>query len=60
MSVDALASHTDEAGEIRVAFGPGHSQTMPIDWAEAMFAEWKEKDPKKFGEYLARAAMSAK
>ena len=60
MSVDALASHADEAGEIRVAFGPGHSQTMPIDWAEKMLSEWREKKPAEFGKFLSDAAMNAR
>jgi hypothetical protein len=60
MSTDAFTEHRDEAGELRVAFGPGHSQTMPIDWAERMLSEWREKQPAVFGKYLSEAAMNAK
>lgn len=57
---DVFDQHRDEAGEIRVRFGEGLSQTMPLDWAEKMLSEWKEKQPKQFGQYLSDAALSAK
>jgi hypothetical protein len=44
----------------RVRFGPGKTQTMPAEWAEAMLTAWREKDPKRFGDALAQAAMEAK
>lgn len=57
---DVFDQHRDEAGEIRVRFGEGLSQTMPLDWAEKMLSEWKEKQPRQFGQYLSAAALSAK
>lgn len=60
MTAQPFDGHQDEAGEIRVRFGSGPSQTMPIDWAEAMLAEWKDKKPAEFGKYLSEAAMAAK
>jgi hypothetical protein len=59
VTADPFDSHRDEAGEVRVRFGPGVSQTMPIDWAEDMLSKLKEKDPKRFGDYLSQAAMNA-
>jgi hypothetical protein len=43
----------------RVRFGPGKTQTMPAEWAEAMLSAWRERDPKRFGEALAGAAIEA-
>jgi hypothetical protein len=43
----------------RVRFGPGKTQTMPAEWAEAMLWAWRERDPKRFGEALAGAAIEA-
>jgi hypothetical protein len=60
MTVDVFDSHRDEAGEIRVRFGEGLSQTMPLDWAEHMLSAWKEKQPKQWGQFLTEAAMAAK
>ena len=60
MTTDVFDNHQDAAGEIRVRFGEGLSQTMPLDWAEYMLAEWKKKQPKQWGQYLADAASAAK
>jgi len=57
---DVFSNHQDAAGEIRVRFGEGLSQTMPLVWAEMMLAEWKESQPAQFGKYLSAAAMAAK
>jgi hypothetical protein len=43
-----------------VSFGPGETQEMPHNWAEIMLTAWREKDPRKFGDALAAAAMEAK
>ena len=52
--------HADPApGPGRVRFGPGKTQTMPAEWAEAMLSAWRERDPKRFGEALAAAAIEA-
>jgi hypothetical protein len=48
------------AGPPRVRFGPGRTQTMPLEWAEAIPTAWREKSPKQFGDALAQAAMEAK
>jgi hypothetical protein len=50
--------HADPAPG-RVRFGPGKTQTMPAEWAEAMLSAWRERDPKRFGEALAAAAIEA-
>ena len=49
-----------EEGAVYVRFGPGLTQVMPLDWAERMLSEWKEKQPAAFGKYLSEAAMAAK
>jgi hypothetical protein len=51
---------TGEEGAIYVRFGPGLTQVMPLDWAEKMLSEWKDKQPVAFGKYLAEAALNAK
>jgi hypothetical protein len=56
---DVFDSRQDEAGEIRVRFGPGPSQTMPIDWAEAMLTKWKNDHEAQFGKALSDAAVHA-
>jgi hypothetical protein len=45
---------------VRVRFGPGRTQTMPQEWAEAMLSGWRDTDPKRFGAALAKAAMEAR
>jgi hypothetical protein len=47
------------ASQVRVRFGPGRTQTMPLEWAEAMLTAWREKTPRQFGDALAQAAMDA-
>lgn len=51
---------TGEEGAVYVRFGPGLTQVMPLEWAEMMLTEWKEKQPAQFGKYLSEAAMGAK
>ena len=41
----------------RVRFGPRPSQTMPLEWAEAMLMQLCERDRKRFGDLLASAAV---
>ncbi len=60
MTADPFASHQDEAGEIRVRFGSGLSQTVPLVWAEWMLSEWKDRKPAEFGKFLSEAAMAAR
>ena len=50
----------DDFPQARVRFGPGKTQTMPAEWAETMLSAWREKDPKRFGDALAQAAMEAR
>ena len=44
---------------VRVRFGPGKSQTMPIEWAEHILTALAE-DKTKFGKFLTDAALAAK
>lgn len=46
-----------EKDEIRPRFGPGKSQTMPLEWCEWMMNKWREEKPQEFGKYLQRAAL---
>ncbi len=48
------------AGEIRVRFGPGFTQTIPLEWAESILSAWRERSPKQFGDALAQAALEAR
>jgi hypothetical protein len=60
MSTDApetLNGQQHQAAPLRVRFGPGQTQTMPLEWAETMLAAWRETRAKQFGEALARAAL---
>lgn len=45
----------DEApnGRVYVKFGPRPNQEMPIEWAEEMLSNWREKQPAQFGKALA-------
>jgi hypothetical protein len=60
---DQLAALTAQNGQQpdppRVRFGPGRTQTMPLEWAETMLTAWREKSPRQFGDALAQAAMEA-
>lgn len=52
-------SETAEANgapAVRVPFGDRPNQTIPLDWAEAMLRDWRERDPQGFGFVLARLA----
>jgi hypothetical protein len=57
--LDKLNGQLDTA-PVRVRFGPGRTQTMPQEWAEAMLSGWRDTDPKRFGAALAKAAMEAR
>jgi hypothetical protein len=57
--LDRLNGQLD-TGLVRVRFGPGRTQTMPQEWAEAMLSGWRDTDPKRFGAALAKAAMEAR
>jgi hypothetical protein len=46
-------------GRVYVKFGPGATQEMPIEWAEIMLTEWREKNAKQFGAALASAATES-
>ena len=43
----------------RVRFGPGETQTIPLDWAEHILTALAQ-DRAKFGKFLTDAAMAAK
>jgi hypothetical protein len=49
-----------ESGPVRVSFGPGNTQDMPIEWAEHMLTEWARTHPPQFGKALTEAALNAK
>jgi hypothetical protein len=57
--LDRLNGQLDPA-PARVRFGPGKTQDMPHEWAAAMLSGWRERDPKRFGEALAKAAIEAR
>lgn len=42
-----------ETTKVYVKFGPGETDEMPKEWAEAMLTAWRESDPKRFGAALA-------
>ncbi len=62
MSVDAPERFNGQAvaEEIRVRFGPGNTQTIPLEWAESILSAWRERSPKQFGDALAAAALEAR
>ena len=60
MQADRLNGHTPPADPPRVRFGPGATQTIPLEWAEAILTAWREKSPKQFGDALAAAALEAR
>ena len=49
---DVTAQNGQRNGKIYVKFGPGETDEMPIEWAEKMLTEWREKDPKRWGALL--------
>jgi hypothetical protein len=48
-------TESTESGPQYVRFGPGKTELMPLEWAEAMLASWKEKRPAEFGKHLQMA-----
>lgn len=44
---------------VRVRFGPGKSQTMPVEWAEHILTALAE-DKTRFGKFLTDAALAAR
>lgn len=46
--------------QIRVRFGQGATQDMPIEWAQLMLSSLKDKHEAQFGKLLAEAALAAK
>lgn len=44
---------------VRVRFGPGKSQTMPLEWAELILTALAEDKP-RFGKFLTDAALAAR
>lgn len=49
-----------ETAPVRVKFGPGKTQDMPIEWASIMLAGLLAKSPKLFGELSMQAMQEAK
>ena len=49
-----------ETAPVRVKFGPGKTQDMPIEWASIMLAGLLEKNPNLFRDLLFRAGQEAK
>lgn len=54
-----------ETAPVRVRFGPGKTQDMPLPWAEFMLAKMREAQesnakPRPFGDLLAQAAMESR
>lgn len=47
-------------GRVYVKFGPRETQEMPLDWAEKMLTEWRERHPAQFGKMLAEVVTEAK
>ena len=47
------------AAAVRVPFGDLPNQSVPLDWAEAMLRNWRERDPEGFGYVLAQLATGA-
>ena len=53
------AANGQRTEPVRVRFGPGKSQTMPLEWAELILTALAEDKP-KFGKFLTDAALAAK
>jgi hypothetical protein len=49
-----------DSGAVRVRFGTGTTQDLPLPWAEWMLAALKDRQPVQFGKLLAEAALAAK
>jgi hypothetical protein len=48
------------ASKVYVKFGPRETQEMPLDWAEKILTNWREKNPAQFGKMLAEVVTGAK
>jgi hypothetical protein len=48
-----VSENGDGNGKIYVKFGPGPTQEMPIEWAEKMLTDWRQRDAARFGKALA-------
>jgi hypothetical protein len=42
---------------IRVKFGPADHQEIRLSVAEAMLSDWRDRDPKRFGDALQTALI---
>jgi hypothetical protein len=47
-------------GKVYVKFGRGPTDEMPIEWAEKIFINWRERQPAQFGKALAEVVTGAK
>lgn len=47
-------------GRVYVKFGPGETQEMPLEWAEKMLTEWRNRDPSRFGKALAEVVTGGR
>lgn len=45
----------DQQKPLYVRFGTRENQEIPLEWAEKMLTELKEKQPKMFGKLLQKA-----
>lgn len=47
-------------GEVRVPFGQGETDTLPLPWAAAMLTAWRARDPAGFGALLAEVVTGTR
>jgi hypothetical protein len=53
------AANGHHQAEPRVRFGPGRTQTVPLEWAAIMLTLLKAQNPGLFGKLLSQAASEA-
>ena len=49
-----MDSNGDGNGRVYVRFGPLDTHEMPIEWAEKLLTDWRDKAPAAFGKALAK------
>lgn len=50
---DNSAPNGTPNSKVYVKFGPRETQEMPLEWAEKMLSQWRDRAPAQFGKMLA-------
>jgi hypothetical protein len=57
---ETMANWDDGPPPVRIKFGPGKTQDVPVEWASSMLAGLLERNPNLFRDLLFKAGQEAK